>query len=81
MASESTAASLPGRTQPLAEHSPPNSPARAPGAKRDLGYVPLKSRGHLNSWVTWGGTFIPEQGGITNSGRQQTARTKDCAGI
>lgn len=57
MASESTAASLPGRTQPLAEYSPPSSPARAPGAKRDLGYVPLKSRGHLNSWVTWGGNI------------------------
>lgn len=34
MASESTAVSLPGRTQHLAEHSPPSSPARAPGAKR-----------------------------------------------
>lgn len=55
MASGSTAASLPGRTQHLPEHSPASSPARAPGAKRHLGYVSLKSRGHPSSWVSWGG--------------------------
>lgn len=57
MASESTAVSLPGRTQHPAEHSPPSSPARAPGDKRDLGYAPLKSRRHPSSWVSWSGTI------------------------
>lgn len=55
MVSESTAASLPGKTEHFAEHSPPSSPTRAPGAKRDLGYVSPKSMGHPSSCVSWGG--------------------------
>lgn len=78
MASESTAASLPARTQHLPDHSPSCSPARAPGAERS-GYAPLKSRGH--PWVSWGGIIHTRQGEITNCGRQQTARTKGCSGI
>lgn len=82
MASESTAASLPGRTQHLAEHSPAQ-PAALPGLQglREIWVMFLQRAGDTPAPGVGSSTPEHRQGGITNSGRQQSARTKGCAGI